>query len=302
MSIRARRRTARRLPTYLGCVAMPVRPRPSRNRDPGTTRPTGRTSTGCGRSPCTSSSRSTPELGRLPRRVHRRRHVLRPVGLPRHADPLRDLTARRPRRLAPLLRPAGAADPARRVRRARGHRGRVRGDRDAGRGVRRARWIPSRRSSTSRTGTSSTSRPTTSRPTSTRNPVLHFWSLAVEEQFYLLWPLAARRPVRRRRGRSARRRWCVMRVVVVAVAVASALGAASRRDEPRPRLLRHRHPRVPAPRRRRARALAAALASGGRRPDARRRGRRPSPRSRSASRAARDVGVRPRRDPRGRRW
>lgn len=36
-----------------------------------------------------------------------------------------------------------------------------------------------------------------------RSPVLHFWSLAVEEQFYLLWPLLLAGAVRltRRLGR-----------------------------------------------------------------------------------------------------
>jgi peptidoglycan/LPS O-acetylase OafA/YrhL len=61
----------------------------------------------------------------------------------------------------------------------------------------------------------------------TANPILHFWSLAVEEQFYLLWPLvlgggffATRRLERTRQIR-------VLRIAVFLGAVASAVWALS---------------------------------------------------------------------------
>jgi peptidoglycan/LPS O-acetylase OafA/YrhL len=56
------------------------------------------------------------------------------------------------------------------------------------------------------------------------SPVVHFWSLAVEEQFYLAWPLllSGLALVARRAGE---RRWQVVRIVIVAGFVLS-LGAA----------------------------------------------------------------------------
>jgi len=57
-----------------------------------------------------------------------------------------------------------------------------------------------------------------------RSPVLQFWSLSVEEQFYLLWPigLTALFVLTARVGRL---RWWVLRVVIGTAALASALAA-----------------------------------------------------------------------------
>jgi peptidoglycan/LPS O-acetylase OafA/YrhL len=62
------------------------------------------------------------------------------------------------------------------------------------------------------------------------NPVLHFWSLAVEEQFYLVWPLllGGLFAVTRRWDRERQLR--VIRIVVAVAAIASAVWALSLRN------------------------------------------------------------------------
>ncbi|MFM7224142.1 MAG: acyltransferase family protein, partial [Actinomycetota bacterium] len=58
-----------------------------------------------------------------------------------------------------------------------------------------------------------------------RNPVLHFWSLAVEEQFYLLWPLALTGLLAATRRIGGRRRLRTLAVIVATAAFASAVWA-----------------------------------------------------------------------------
>jgi peptidoglycan/LPS O-acetylase OafA/YrhL len=57
-----------------------------------------------------------------------------------------------------------------------------------------------------------------------KSPVLHFWSLAVEEQFYLVWPLLFG-GLFLLTARLRRYRWLVLRMVVAAGLVASMLAA-----------------------------------------------------------------------------
>jgi peptidoglycan/LPS O-acetylase OafA/YrhL len=63
-----------------------------------------------------------------------------------------------------------------------------------------------------------------------QNPVLHYWSLSVEEQFYLFWPLlllVAVRLGRRRAGAGRRIRWGAVIAIVGGCSLAYSLVATS---------------------------------------------------------------------------
>ena len=130
---------------------------------------------------------------------------------------------------------------------------------------------------------------------SAASPLRHAWSLAIEEQFYLVWPLIAFACLRLARGRTR-----LLGAFCIAGAAGSIVLMASLYDpaDPSRRLLRHRHARARAADRRPARGRVAPTPAGGQR--RRHRGREPA-RTRPAGARRRAPGRRRRRGHRLRR-
>ena len=239
--------------------------RPDRHRttaDRGCTRAPVRTtcavSTDCARSRCSRSSSTTRGLGGLSGRLPRRRGLLRHQRLPDHGAPAGRAPGDRPDRPDRLLAPsspaaaAGALLPA---------------GRDAG--VRRRRRARTRSPGCGPDALAAFAYVTNwhliagdqSYFESIGRPslFLHLWSLAIEEQFYLVWPLVLGVAAARRAGASAlavdpsrRGRFGGLDGAPVRPGQRSVAG-----------LLRHRHPLDRAPARRGPRVR---LGPGGRRP------------------------------------
>ena len=100
---------------------------------------------------------------------------------------IRELRTTRFHLVRGLLRPASSADPSGVLPCSRRHAGRVGGGLVAEFASRRLRRTWRRQPSTYRTSGSRRRRRTTRHPVAT-SPILHYWSLGAEEQFYLLWP------------------------------------------------------------------------------------------------------------------